>query len=372
MKIVFIAHHAKDVLNFQGPLLKEICSLGHSLVALLPKSTPDIQKGFSDLGIDFIPISLDRTGMNPLMDVKSFINIFLLIRKIRPQLVFTTAIKPNIYGCLAAQLNGIPQIYSMLQGLGYAFERTGAKGRVANWIARTLYKIAFRKNQSVFFLNPDNCATFLKLGLVKENQAVLSNGVGVDTEIYSEAPLDTSKVTFLVIARLIKDKGIIEYAQAAETLKKKYPDVEFKILGPMDSNPSAISSNQVKKWEEEGILEYCGVTDDVRPYIASCNVFVLPSYHEGMPRSVLEGMAMGRPIITTFASGCKETVNEGVNGYLVPIKNAEALAESMEKYIKEPDLIEAMGKASRQMAVEKFDVHKVNDKILRTMRLRKN
>ncbi len=371
MKIAIIAHHAKDLLNFQGHFLNELLSLGHEVYTCLPKFSSEMEAKYSELGLKYVPYSLERTGMNPLNDVKTYRNLCRLMKKIQPDLVFTTAIKPNIYGCLAAKKAGVPNIYTMVQGLGFAFRRTGFKSKLAFSVARTMYKKALDKNRSVFFLNPDDLGTFVDLNLIKKDQAVLINGVGVDIDYFSPAPIVPNPPTFLLISRLIRDKGIGEFVEAASLLRKKYPEPKFRILGPLDSNPSAISESQIQQWHDQGIIEYCGVTTDVRPFIASSNVFVLPTYYnEGLPRSIIEAMAMSRPVITTDSPGCRETVEEGLNGYLIPVKNTQALAESMEKFIKMPDTIQTMGDASRKIAVDKFDVNKVNAKILSVMGLK--
>jgi len=233
-----------------------------------------------------------------------------------------------------------------------------------------MYWVALRNNTKVFFQNPDDQELFTSMNLVSGcEQCVLINGSGVDIEYYRETPPVTERIVFLLIARLISDKGINEYVEAARRIKQDYPEVVFRLVGPFDSNPSAIPKKKIEKWHDEGVIEYLGKTRDVRPYIAESSVYVLPSYREGTPRTVLEAMSMGRPIITSDAPGCRETVIEGKNGYLVRVKDVDGLVQALERFILNPKLISMMGKESRKIAVKKYDVRKVNATILETMGL---
>jgi glycosyltransferase involved in cell wall biosynthesis len=221
----------------------------------------------------------------------------------------------------------------------------------------------------VIFQNPDNRQVFVERGIVELPRTLIVHGSGVNVEHFSPAPLSQGEPVFLLIARLLGDKGIREYVRAAALLKEKYPAVVLQLVGPDDPSPDGIPLDEVKKWHEAGVIQYLGSTKDVRPYLAQCHVYVLPSYHEGTPRSVLEAMAMGRPVVTTDAPGCRETVQPGENGYLVPTRDAEALARAMERFILEPGLIGEMGSRSRRIAEQKYDVHKVNAVILQGMGL---
>ena len=219
-------------------------------------------------------------------------------------------------------------------------------------------------------MNTDDLDLFTKLGILPDSQkTVLINGSGVNIEHYAYTKPKNGKMVFLIIARLLWDKGIGEFVSAARLLKKKYPEVSFHIVGPYDNNPSAIKRNDILKWQDEGLIEYMGSTEDVRPYIAECSVYVLPSYREGTPRSVLEAMSMGRPIITTDAPGCRETVIDGINGFLVPVRDSERLSNAMEKFLQNPSLITEMGAKSREIAEARYDVNKVNHSIMQAMGL---
>jgi glycosyltransferase involved in cell wall biosynthesis len=221
----------------------------------------------------------------------------------------------------------------------------------------------------VIFQNPDNLNEFVQRGIVPVAKCALINGSGVDISRYTHTPLPNNPPIFLTIGRLLGEKGFREYAQAAQIVKTRYPDVTFQLLGPEDPSPDGISLNEVQQWHQNGWLKYLGATNDVRPSLQNCHIYVLPSYHEGMPRTVLEAMATGRPILTTDVPGCRETVSQGENGYLVPKANAQALAERMIWFIENRDQWERMGKRSRELAEEKYDVHKVNAQLMEIMGL---
>lgn len=373
MKIFFVAHHTKSLLNFRGQLLSEFIEAGHDVTVCAPENNQEFIDKFSEMGISFISFPLARNRMNPINDLNTILFLVKTLVKIKPNYVFSASTKPVIYGSLASRLAGVPMVFSLISGAGYALTKTSLKNWLITIVVTSLYRLSLSKNHTVFFQNPDDLSQFVRLKLVRKEQAVLVNGSGVDLEYYYPAPIVKGGPIFLLMCRLIKDKGVIDYVDAARILKRRYPEATFNLLGPFDSNnPSALSRSQIEKWHQEGIINYCGETDDVRSFISGSSVFVLPSYYrEGTPRSALEAMAMGRPIITTDAPGCRETVIEEENGFLVPIKDPNALAEAMERFIIDPDLIFRMGEASRNYAVKKFDVNKVNAKIMNTMGLSK-
>jgi glycosyltransferase involved in cell wall biosynthesis len=270
-----------------------------------------------------------------------------------------------IYGSIAAHACGVKQVVSMITGAGYAFQRATWKGKAVHSLVRPLYRKALAYNDVVFFQNRDNLALFREEGVLDDpRKSVVIHGSGVDLAHYAPVAPWIRPVTFLLIARLLYDKGIREYVEAARLLKAGYPEAQFRLLGPLDSNPMGIPRRVVDEWRREGVIEYLPATRDVRPYLAETSVYVLPSYHEGMPRTVLEAMSMGRPIVTTDATGCRETVIEGRNGYIVSVKNSKALSEAMERFLIDPSLIPAMGHQSRRLAEERFDMRKVNSVIL--------
>lgn len=372
MKIVLIASYNKSLLIFRGTLLAAMVQAGHEVIACAPGSDPAVIESLQQLGVRYEPIFLDRTGINPWRDIRTLIHLTRLLRQLNPDITLGYTIKPVIFGSLAARLAGVPHRSSLITGLGFAFvDGPGAtlKKRALNRLIRVLYRVALSTNRIVFFQNPDDNALFLQLGLVNAAQAVVVNGSGIDLEHFSRAPFQTGGPVFLLIARLLKDKGIREYIEAAQLIKERHPEAAFLLVGPVDSNPAAIPAEEVATWNSSGCVEYLGEVSDVRPVIARSTVYVLPSYREGMPRTILEAMSMGRPVITTDVPGCRETVVEGYNGFLVPPRDPQSLAEAMEHLIAHPELVMQMGNNSRKLAEEKFDVHCVNEQMMKAMGL---
>jgi glycosyltransferase involved in cell wall biosynthesis len=313
---------------------------------------------------------MHRTGTNPLADLSTLFALRRLMRALKPGHVLAYTIKPVIYGLLAARLASVPNRFALITGLGYAFtgEATGLRGALRA-VVRRLYALSLRGAHKVFFQNPDDRELFLSLGIVgKATPTAIVNGSGIDVSAYAVAPLPQG-ADFLLIARLLGDKGVREYVEAARKVRAQHPEASFSLVGWIDGNPDAIAQGELDAWVNEGAIRYLGRMDDVRPALAACSVYVLPSYREGTPRTVLEAMAMGRPVITTDAPGCRETVKDGDNGFLVPVKSVDALAEAMLRFIREPALREAMGRRSREVAEDKYDVHKVNAVMLRAMGL---
>jgi len=369
-KILVIASYPKSLINFRGHLLRKFTKAGYSVIACAPGNDNSTSSKLNTLGIRYCNISLKRQGLNIFHDIQTIYHLLNLIKYEKPEIVLGYTIKPVIYGSLAAHIAGVKNIYSIITGIGYALYGITNKQKVIGTITRKLYQIILKYNKKVFFQNPDDINYFFENNLVNErNNAVLINGSGVDLDYYNKCTTASSPIKFLLISRLLKEKGIIEFTAAAKRLKLKYPDTTYQLIGWIDDSPSAISMSQLNDWKEEGSIQYLGFKEDVRPYIEKTSIYVLPSYREGTPRTVLEAMAMGRPIITTDAPGCRETVENGRNGFLVPVKDSTALEEAMEKFIKYPELIEKMGKESRKIAEEKYNVHKVNKVIMDEMGL---
>jgi glycosyltransferase involved in cell wall biosynthesis len=285
--------------------------------------------------------------------------------------VLVYAAKPVVYGLTAARLARVRLRAAMITGVGSALAGgSRLRRRALASLLRRLYAVALGQAHVVFFQNPDDERLFRSMGLIGDGHRVVRiNGSGVDLERFSPAPLLPPPITFLMIGRLIRDKGVREYVEAARRVHRAHPGARFQLLGPLDENPSAIRPRQLEAWREEGTVEYLGTTRDVRPFLARAHVLVLPSYGEGMPRSVLEAMAMGRAVITTDVPGCRETVEGGRNGLLVPVRDAGALAEGMLRLLADPGQLEPMGRQGRAMAEERFDVHTVNRTILAAMGL---
>lgn len=373
MKILLVASLAESLLNFRGPLIDALQSRGLAVHVAAPKLTSDSdsRRVLEGRGVLVHDIPMVRAGMSVLGDAKTFLAMYKLMSRVRPDIFLGYTIKPVVYGTIAARLNCIPRRFALITGLGFAFtgQARGLRG-VIKAIVQVLYKLALSCAHKVFFQNPDDRALFHRLGLVQfDTPSVVVNGSGVDVDSFASAPMLKGAPHFLLIARLLGDKGVREYAQAAKRIKATNPSVRFSLVGWIDENPDAIAQSELNEWVSSGTLEYLGRLQDVRSAIAACSVYVLPSYREGTPRTVLEAMAMGRAIITTDAPGCRETVVDQVNGFLVPVRSVEALQQAMKQFIEDPGLAIRMGLHSRILVEEKYDVHKVNAVMLREMGL---
>lgn len=372
MKFLILAGIAGSLTGFRKPLIQALVSQGLEVHVAAPELFDDKASiiELSLIGVTCHDVKLSRTGMNPVSDAKAIFSLLRLIKKINPDYFLAYTIKPVIYGNIAARLAGVPRRFALITGLGYTFiSGQSFKRKLASKLANVLYKAALSKTHKVFFQNPDDETLFRKLSLLPANiPSTVVNGSGVPVNEYSNTPVvNYEQPKFLLIARLLGDKGVREYAAAAQIIRLQYPKTEFGLVGCTDTNPNSISQNELDTWVNNNVLIAYGQQSDVKPFIAACSVYVLPSYREGTPRTVLEAMSMGRAIITTDAPGCRETVSDGDNGFLVPIKDARALARAMSKFIEQPELIHRMGKRSREIAKEKYDVHKVNHHMLSEM-----
>jgi glycosyltransferase involved in cell wall biosynthesis len=376
MKILLVASLADSLVNFRGSLIRALQASGqdvHVAAPDLPLHSP-VRLQLQGMGVTVHQVPMLRTGTNPLVDLRTAWALWRLMSMIKPARVLAYTIKPVIYGTLAAWLAGVPQRFALITGLGYAFQSGGHRSSLQT-LVQNLYGLALARAERVFFQNPDDLALFRECGILKSHTPIcVVNGSGVDLARFVVQPLPDGfaqgAVRFLYIGRLLGDKGVREYVEAARVLKRRHPQVHCMLVGWIDSNPNAINQAELDGWVADGYIEFLGRLNDVRPAIASCSVYVLPSYREGTPRTVLEAMAMGRAVVTTDAPGCRETVLHGENGFLVPIQDPEALAEAMRRFIEEPELQQSMGARSRQIAERKYDVHKVNAVMLAGMGLK--
>lgn len=370
MKFLIIASYPASILKFRGALIEAIQKSGLEVHIAAPEfdDYPEERDNLVALGYIVHDIPMQRTGTSPAADAKTILALYRLMKQIKPDYMMGYTIKPVIYGSLAAKLARVPRRFALITGLGYAFqgadEADYKKSNLQKFMHK-LYSVALASTHKVFFQNPDDEALFKSMGILEPTAATkVVNGSGVDVSEYSVQPFPTTDdkplPKFLLIARLLGDKGVREYAQAARLIKAKYPQAQFDLVGSIDSNPSAISQYELDNWLSTGLFNYWGRVKDVKPAITASSIYVLPSYREGTPRTVLEAMAMGRPIITTDAPGCRETVIDGYNGYLVPVKSVDELVIAMEEFILNPELIISMGQASRTLVEKKFDVHTVN------------
>ena len=367
-KALIVAGFPDSILQFRGKLIESLCLAGISVHVAVPDVLPGsaVRVALESAGVVVHEIPLNRVGTSPIEDFVLLCSLYRVMRKVRPDVVLGYTVKPVIYGSLAAWAAGVPRRYALITGLGYAF----TNGR-AGWLStaiRKMYKLALSRVSKVFFQNPDDQLLFQTNGTISAaTPSVVVNGSGVDISEYQAEPLPGAPPRFLMIGRLLGDKGVREYAKAARQVRLIHPDVKCCLVGWIDENPDAIAQAELDCWVEEGCIHFLGRLKDVRPAIANCSVYVLPSYREGTPRTVLEAMAMGRPVITTDAPGCRQTTSDGDNGFLVPVGSADELAVAMLRFIENPGIIPEMGRRSRQIVEEKYDVHKINETMLREM-----
>ncbi|MCH8467857.1 MAG: glycosyltransferase family 4 protein [Roseinatronobacter sp.] len=373
MTFLILASSPRSLCNFRGSLIEAILARGHTVHACAPGLLSDqpTRDWLEARGVTCHDAPFARTGLNPISDLRALLHLTRLMRRVRPDVCLGYTIKPVIWGLLAARLVRVPRRVALITGLGYAFTgQASGKRAVIQHIARRLYKLALRGAHMIVFQNHDDPADMSRHGILPRSVPVeVVNGSGVDLAAFPPRDLPDGPIQFLLIARLLGDKGIREYAAAAAMLAPRWPGVGFHLVGGLDPNPDGIARDEVEGWVRAGHMIWHGPLDEVRAALAACHVYVLPSYREGTPRTVLEAMATGRAIITTDAPGCRETVEDGQNGFLVSVRDCAALAGVMERFLVTPGLVARMGAASRGVAAEKYDLHKVNTAMLRALRL---
>ncbi|MDM7861408.1 glycosyltransferase family 4 protein [Alteromonas sp. ASW11-36] len=365
-RLLMISSFAESLINFRLALMQDAIAAGFEVHACAPDLTPEINAELNAHGITTHDITLVRTGLNPFKDLATVHSVYRLIRQLRPSHTLAYTIKPVVYGSIAARMARVSRIGALITGLGYTFMQADSlRQKVVSKIAHALYEVALNGVNIAFFQNPDDRDLFVDNRLVDRAKTRLVNGSGIDIEQFSQQPLnDFPPFHFLMIGRIIKDKGVVEYAQAAQQIKQRYPHAHFHLVGWLDSNPNAIQQSQLDEWIASGAITFHGRLADVREVIQNCHVYVLPSYREGTPRTVLEAMAVGRAIITTNAPGCKETIEDGVSGQLIDVADIPTLVAAIERYIKAPEKIAQHGQAARERAIAVYDVHKVNQQML--------
>lgn len=366
MNILINSGRAKPYLTTRRLLISFLISKGHKVI--LTGYQEGYEEEIKNIGASFIKVPFERAGFSPIQDLKLIKKYYQIIKDEEIDIIHSYTIKPNIYGSIAAGFSGIKNVYPTLNGIGYAFTGKGMNASIIRLFASLLYWCAFKFSKRVFFHNNDDIELFLKYRLLPKYKCVLIPGSGIDTNYYSQKDMP-DEISFLLISRLLKAKGIFEYIKSAEIVKKKYPRIKFKLIGPTDPNPSGIKLEEIKNYINKGIITYFFEQHDIRPFLEECAVYVLPSYREGLPHSVLEAMSTGRAIITTAVAGCRETVLENSNGFLVMPFEINDLAEKMIWMIENPERVKKMGVKSRHIAETKFDVKNVNNIIIKTMNL---
>lgn len=368
MNIALISqNHSPGILIFRRDFIQYLVNQGHTVYAFALDYSPEAKAAVADLGAIPVDYALSKTGVNPIRDLKDTLALAKKLKAVQPDVVFSFFVKPSIYGTLAAKLAGVPRRIAMLEGLGYIHtpNKSGfsLKKRLLQFVHGCLCSIGYAFADKVLFLNPDDPDDLARKSLINRRKFQVLGPIGLNLNAYPYKSLTIFEpIRFIFIARLLAEKGIFEYLEAARLVKKSYPNAEFVVLGGLDpDNPAALSSAQLDEVIKENIIIYPGHVSNVSEWIANAHVFVLPSYYrEGVPRSTQEAMAIGRAVITTDVPGCRETVIDGVNGFLVPPFNSSILAEKMLYLIENPEEIQRMGNESYHLAKECFDVHKIN------------
>ena len=376
MKIVLIGTVASSFYGFRADLIHTLLKQGHKIYAFTSEYTAEDLKKIEQLGAIPVTYTLNRGGLNPLADIFATYQLSKKLKTVNPDLVFSYFSKPVIFGTLAAKLAKVPRIVGMLEGLGYTFtEQPGGlikKTEIIKKIQIFLYKISLPKLDKLIFLNPDDPKDLLEKYAINVKKVEVLGGIGLNLQDYPYQPLSNIHfpLKFLFIGRLLKEKGIHEFVQAAKLVKKIYPDTEFTVLGAIDDhNLGALQQTDLDTLISSNIIRYPGHVSNIKDWIADSHVFVLPSYREGVPRSTQEAMAIGRAIITTDVPGCRETVIDGVNGFLVPKWNSIKIKKKMIYFIENPEKIKVMGEASYYIAKNKFDSKIVNQKLMKILGL---
>ena len=361
-RIAIVSNTAWSIFNFRYGLLQTLLDRQCEVYVVAPPDACSIK--MRAMGCEVIDMPMSAKGINPVDDLLLLYRMMQCYQKIQPQFIIHFTIKPNIYGSLAARLAGVPSI-AVTTGLGYSFV-------TLNWLTRVvslLYKKAFRSPLEVWFLNEDDRAIFLKKRLVLPSKAVLLDSEGVNTTWFSPRPKPKpdNTVRFIFVGRMLWDKGVGEFVEAARLIRQHHPNALFQLLGSCDvHNPSVINEQQMNQWHRDGVIEYLGITDDVRSVIAQADCMVLPSYYgEGVPRTLMEAASMGKPIITTDNVGCREVVRYGITGWHCPVKDVPALVACCEKILSMTEAErKAMGQAGREYMIDRFEEKKVVEQYL--------
>lgn len=371
-KIVLIGTTSSMMFQFRQDLIAFLIQKGWEVYTFICEYNAEELERLKEIGATPVTYNMSRGGLNPLADLKAIKGLIKKIKEIQPDIVFSFYAKPIVYGTLAARTAKVPKVIGMLEGLGYTFtdqpNGISLKAKIVRYIQVLLYKLALPKLDDLIFLNHDDPKDLLENYSINTKKIHILGGIGLNLEQYPYSTAPTNPIHFLFIGRLLKEKGIFELAEAAKIVKEQYPECIVTILGAIDpENMGALKQEELDKLIEEKVFNYPGYVNNVQEWIKSCSVFILPSYREGIPRSTQEAMAIGRPAITTDVPGCRETVIDGINGFLIPKWNSEILAEKMIYFIKNPDQVSIMGEESYKIAMEKFNVDAVNIKLANIM-----
>ena len=370
MKIIVVASLAYSLVNFRGRLLSSMIDHGYEVVACAPDRDPEIEARLKAMGVTYRAIPMARTGLNPVGDLLTLFGLVKCFWREQPDIVLAYTQKPIIYSGIACRMFARIRFYAMVSGLGHVYSENGSS--ILSYVralVSALYRVALKTAKAVFVFNGDDRGEMIRHAILHEGTRVIQvPGSGVDLSHYAHRPIPHGPPIFLMVARLLQNKGLVEYVEAAKRVRIIRPDLQFHLLGPLDENPSAVSRETIEQWHSAGAINYLGETRDVRPYLAAASFFVLPSwYREGLPRTILEAMAVGRGVITTDMPGCREPIVEGVNGYIVEPRNIQALVDAMLRVIADPTTAARLGEAARKTVESRFSVEQVNAQLLGAM-----
>lgn len=366
MKFAFLSHLDLNLFLFRLPIMRSLIAQGHKVFALCPRG--DVFDRFAEYGVTAIHYDIDRSSLNPLREYPVILHLASLLRRHRPDVLHTFTAKPNIYGTLAGRMARVPVIHNLVEGLGSFYVEDSLRNRCVRACMEGLYAIACRLSDSTVFVNRDDADHFRSHRLITQDKVRIIRSVGIDTQVFTpeihhalaarhDLQLDSSTRVVLMVARAIWHKGLAEYIDAARILRIQYPDAVFLLAGDVDQgNPSSATREYLL---DQPHVRWLGPRTDIAELTALCDVYVLPSYREGVPRTLLEAASMAKPIVTTDTVGCREVVEDGVNGILVPVRDSEALARGIAALLDDPALRERMGRAGREKAVREFDVRHV-------------
>ncbi|OCL91216.1 glycosyltransferase family 4 protein [Aliarcobacter thereius] len=374
MKIALIGTVAQSAILFRKDMIIALKEKNHEVFVFCTDFTPDSKKQIESLGAVAIDYTLNRAGLNPFKDIKDTLNLSKKLKELKIDISFSYFVKPVIFGTIASKLAGVKKRFAMLEGLGYVFtdlpNGVSRKQKFLRFVQVLLYKISMPLLDKIIFLNPDDPKDLIEKYKIKVKKVEVLGAIGLNLDEYSYTKAPKDKIRFIFIGRLLAEKGIFEYMKAAKILKKDFTEVEFVVLGGLDEqNPGGLKKEELEELLKENIIIYPGFVKDVNKYIENSSVFLLPSYREGVPRSTQEAMAIGRAVITTDVPGCRETVIDGLNGFLIPPFKEVELANAMKKFIENPKLIEQMGDESYKIAKDKFDAKKVNEKLIKVLEI---
>ncbi|MBQ9537568.1 MAG: glycosyltransferase family 4 protein [Desulfovibrionaceae bacterium] len=375
MKVLVIGNQAQAMANFWTVLMRHLRQANHQVLCCIPKGSCEIEQRLLSVCDGLRTFYINRKSFNPLDDIRTYLDLRRIFKTEQPDVLFLTTIKPVIYGCIAARcVANLKACYATITGLGYAFEVDTGFKRLLNWLVVRLYRYALQYSTGIFFQNPDDLAVFKAHAILQPKvRTLFAKGTGVDTKHFAKKPLPPfppdAPMTILFVGRLLVAKGLHEFAAAAAAVRQQHKNVRFQILGPKETGPGGLPFEYIEQWQNAGLVEYLGATTDVRSYLAKCHILVLPSWREGLPTCVMEAMSVGRMAIVTDVPGSREVVKQNETGFIVPVKDASALAKAILAAVADPKLVATMGENARRLAETEFDADVVASKIIADMQL---